>query len=565
MDRPYMVNDILSQARLTTSSNNFYRSSQNLDIGKFYHYSDRLTIEGYIQTTGQPSFSATSPPINLRYYQKDAIAQVFELWQQVRRVLVQSPTGSGKSLIISALAQEFLRRGEPVLALAHKVELIRQLRDHLQRCTLIEPGIIAEKSQFKRNTEALIQVASIQALSCQPLDKLPKASIVIIDEAHHSHAKTYSRIFSHYQEAYFLGLTATPLRIDGRGLRYLYDGVAGFEALVTGVPVRQLIEEGYLSDFKLFTSDNLLDPKAAGIHSRAGDYIQSELEEYTDSVLLQGEIVDTWLKHADGKRTVLYPVSVALSKRYCQEFCSSGIAAAHIDADTPPKERENILQKFINGEILVLCQHSIVIEGVDIPLIECVQFARPTKSLTIWFQAIGRALRPAAGKPHAIIIDHTTTHHDLPWIDEPIEWSLDPVSLPNNAAHTLTCPDCSHVFRATANDTRRRWAMCPNCSTKFQFEVGVGGSGRYQVVKVLPADFQELERQLNPEVMEALARLFEEAFDRRLKPGWVAYQVLKIPNIGYFELLEVAKWLNYKPGWAYYKYREILAELGGVA
>lgn len=496
---------------------------------------------------------------SLRYYQQEALTEVIELWQYHKRVLVQSPTGSGKSLILCYPIKEFLRMGRPVLAIAHKIELISQLRDHIRRWCEVEPGIIADRTQFKRDPSALVQIASIQALSYLKPEQLPPASLVAIDEAHHSHARSYAKIFGHYQNSFFLGATATPLRIDGRGLRYLYDGVPGFEAMVTGVPVRQLIEEGYLANFKIFTGETVLSPEAAGISTRGGDYAQNELEDYAESVLLKGEIVDTWLQHAAGKRTVLYPVSVELSKEYCQEFINRHISAAHIDADTPAKERADILDRFREGKILVLCQHSIVVEGVDVPLIECVQFARPTKSLTVWFQAIGRALRPAEGKPHAIVIDHTDTHQKLPWIDEPIEWSLDPISLKLGTKHALTCPQCHHVYMPGGEDITRLWSTCPHCQTKFKFEVGTGGNGgAIRAIEILPADFQEVERQLNRQVLEAIDALFDRAQKNNYKPAWVAYECLEIPNIGYFELLELAKRLGYKPGWAHYKWREIV-------
>ena len=497
--------------------------------------------------------------LTLRDYQKDSVNGVLRHWKQGNnRVLAQQPTGAGKSLIIVFLVWQILNRGERVLIIAHKVELIKQLVNHFERWLGFTPGVIADKSQFKRQPDKLIQVASIQALNYLKDWELPPASLVVVDEAHHSHARSYARIFGHYQDAYFLGVTATPMRIDGRGLRYLHDGIKGFDALVPGVPVRELIELGYLSDFKLFTSETILDPKAVGIHTRAGDYVQSELEDYTESILLKGEIVDTWLKHAKGKRTVLYPVSVELSKQYCDEFNSRGIPASHIDASTPAREREQILEDFRSGKVLVLCQHSIVIEGVDLPSIECVQFARPTKSLTIWFQAIGRALRPAPGKPHAIIIDHSTTHLELPWLDEPIEWSLDPASI-SEGKGTLKCPECDHVYRRSPEDVKRSWSQCPVCQTKFSFEVLPASSGEPhpKVVEILPADFVEVERQLNQQVMDAVETLFDIYKERGYQKGWIGHQVLKIPEIGYFELLEVAKRLEYKPGWAHYKHIEI--------
>ena len=527
-----------------------------------------------VQPTEQHRVIKPSQTINhptelpLRDYQQKSVEQVLDLFTQVQRVLVQQPTGAGKSLIIAALVKEFVSRGEPVLLVAHKVELIRQLRDHVKKWIGIEPGIIANKQQFKRNPEALIQVGSIQALS--RFRELPRAGLVVIDEAHHSHARTYSKLFSWYKESYFLGVTATPLRLDGRGLRFLYNGVPGYEALVEGVSVRELIETGYLCDFKLFAASNVLDPAAAGIRTRAGDWVQDELAEYAEGCLLYGDVVETWETHAKGRRTVVYPVSVKYSQELCQEFKDKGYPAEHLDADTPAKEREGILERFRSGETLILCQHSIIIEGVDVPSIGAVVFARPTKSLTIWFQAIGRALRPAEGKEHCILIDHTTTHQNLPLPDFELEWSLDPISLPKGEKGVIQCPKCNHVYRLTEDEKITQLSTCPSCQTRFTFEYkrDPEGSGLSpKPVEIVPADFNQVNlQQPNQIVQEKIDVLFKEQSDRGYKKSWVFYRLKdevlsgKLP-LNLWDLKALAVKLGYKPGWAYYKFKEIQSEL----
>lgn len=497
--------------------------------------------------------------LKLRDYQQALINKIESHWKaESLWVLAQSPTGSGKRVIFTYLALEALKRGESILVIVPKIELLNQAVADLEKFSGLPVGII--KHGIKPNPFSRIQVATNQSLSKRIP---PKADLVILDEAHHAAAPTYSKIIAYYRQqgAKILGLTATPLRVDGRGLRYLHEGVLGFDALVTGESVKALTEQGYLCPFKIFAGSNLLDPKAAGISTKAGDYSQSELEDYAGTVLLTGEIVDTWEKHAQGKRTVLYPVSVELSKQYCQQFLERGYPAAHIDASTSEGERSQIIEQFKHGSILILCQHSIVIEGVDIPLIECVQFARPTKSLTVWFQSIGRALRPAEGKEHAIIIDHTTTHLDLPWVDDEIEWSLDPISIPEGKG-VINCSQCCHGFRPTLDEKKQAWATCPNCQTKFRFEIEKAkGSKRSRVVEILPGDFQELVfEDLNPEVVATMDRLFELVHLSGYQKSWVYYKLVEEhPDIGVAELRELAKRLGYRTGWAYYKYQELRA------
>ena len=411
----------------------------------------------------------TPPP--LRDYQIEAVQEVLKAWSSFKRVCVQSPTGSGKSLIIAALILDFACRGEPILLVAHKVELICQLQDHVKHWTGLEAGIIANKSVFKPNPSELIQVASIQALVRKKTHNLPPASLVVIDEAHHSSAQSYARLFSHYESSYILGVTATPTRLDGKGLRFLHNGIGGFEVLVKGMGVRELIERGYLADYRVYQSKTILDPRSAGVHTRCGDYVQRELETLAVNTLTPEEIVDTYEEVAPEKRTIVYPISVELSKTYANSFNERGIAAAHLDCFTSAKERKRIIDSFRSGEILILCQHSIVIEGLDLPSIECVIIARPTKSVTFWFQAIGRALRPADGKEYATIIDCTTNVLELPWIDDEIEWSLDAVSQKKKNEGSFQCQHCRHIWRLNQGEKKQCWTMCPSCGKVYELSI----------------------------------------------------------------------------------------------
>ena len=186
--------------------------------------------------------------IQLRSYQLDIAQQIFSHWSNgYSSVAVQLPTGAGKTIIFTAVANEFISRTDPVLVIAHRTELITQAAAKLETVTNHSIGII--KAGIKPNPDSLIQVASIHTLVRR---NPPPASLVIFDEAHHCHSKTYATVFRHYREkgAYILGCTATPARTDGRGLRYLYSGTPGFEVLVKGSSVRELIEQKYLSPSK---------------------------------------------------------------------------------------------------------------------------------------------------------------------------------------------------------------------------------------------------------------------------------------------------------------------------
>ncbi len=152
-------------------------------------------------------------------------------------------------------------------------------------------------------------MASIQTLIRR---NPPKASFVIFDEAHHCHSRTYATVFKHYAEqgSYILGCTATPMRTDGRGLRWLYSGVEGFESLIVGPTVNELIAADYLIPFKLYAPGRIINASSAGLKTTAGDYNKAQLEDFVKKTLVIGDVIDTWKKHAAGRRTVLFAVSV---------------------------------------------------------------------------------------------------------------------------------------------------------------------------------------------------------------------------------------------------------------
>lgn len=508
--------------------------------------------------------STTSP--QLRDYQLDIVQQIFERWSSGYNALcIQLPTGAGKTIIFTAVANEFIAMGEPVLVIAHRTELITQAASKLSTVTNRPIGII--KSGIKPLPDSPIQVASISTLIRRTP---PPASLVIFDEAHHCHSKSYATVMRHYRErgAYILGCTATPARTDGRGLRYLYSGTPGFDVLIKGSSVLELIRKKYLAPFKIYSPDSIIDAEEAKIRTTGGDYNQKQLADLVEKTLIIGDAVDTWKQHAYLKRTVLFAVSVKHSKELAQGFRDAGISAMHIDGKTSKQERTALLSAFERGEILVLCQHSIVTEGVDIPGIEAIQLVRPTKSLIVWFQAIGRALRPAPNKETAIIIDHTDTHLNLPWPDDEIDWSLDPISL-KNGKWSIGCPECQHVFRPTQGERDRCLATCPNCNVKFTLKTEKSGKKikRLKVVEIVPANFAEFDTEYDEENLEIVQSIIN--FQERMgyQKGWVYHQLKELPELelSLGDWREIARRLGYKAGWGWYKWKEMQEFMGNEA
>jgi len=394
----------------------------------------------------------------LRPYQQELMLKYYDsIKKGFRRPLIQSPTGSGKSILMMEILQSSVSREKPILMIAHKEELINQLQTHFIKRFGIEPTVIADRSRYKYNPENPYCVASIQGWMSRlnrGLEIPSTPHIILIDEAHHSSSPSYSTLIKHYQECHIVGFTATPYRIDGRGFKYLDNGIEGFDILIKGPLVLDLIEQGYLSQVKFFKADKRIEEKnLVNVGIKHGEYIQSQVEDLIQKHISPNDVVDAWMQMGLSKQTIVYPQSVALSKEYCLAFRDYGIAAAHIDANTSPNERKRILDDFRDHRINVLCQHSIVIEGVDIPDIECVQFVRATNSLNIWWQAIGRGMRPHPNKEHLIVIDHANNLERLPLITLPFEFFLEPQSLdPRSDGYCTHCPYCDHYFRKNTTD-----------------------------------------------------------------------------------------------------------------
>lgn len=482
-----------------------------------------------------------------------------------RRVMLQLPTGAGKTVLFSAIAHEFLDRDMGVLVLAHRQELITQAAEKLESICGLPVGII--KAGFPSNPDRKVQVASVQTLIRRK--HFPDVGLVVFDEAHHSCSQSYLKIFQAYPNAYILGVTATPTRTDGQGFKLLYDDLIG------GPSVTWLMNREYLSKYRLFAP--AAQVKTEGVKITAGDFNQQELVEAINTSLVMGDLIGTWRKYAEGKRTVVFTVDVKHSKAIAAAYTEAGIPAEHLDGETSEGKRNAILERFRRGKTLILSNCGIVTEGFDVPAIEAVQCVRPTQSLVLWLQMIGRALRPSEGKEFARIIDHTENwkYHGLP--DDDREWSLHPISL-NTLRFSQQCPQCDHVFRPLHHELKPHRhlrdtatfqlkpiyrATCPNCQTLIEFEMGTGGNGS---ARTLSNDEQtqveEITLEAHPEHRAIVDQLLGTRETKGYKAGWVYYQLLEHESIKAFGLGDwryIASKLGYKSRWAWHRWQEVQA------
>jgi superfamily II DNA or RNA helicase len=336
----------------------------------------------------------------LRDYQQRVISEIYATWRLGKRaVLLAMPTGSGKTRTFSELAKHFDDRNQRVLLLVHREELLWQARKTLEQTLRSPIGII--KADQPMHLEHPVQCASVQTL-VRRLEKqevdLGAIALVIIDEAHLSLAPSYLTILQHFPEALILGVTATPSRLDGRGFDRLY------EALVVGPSVSKLIWRGFLADYDVLAPESFL-PTEEGIRIAGGDFNSADLAERIDRRYVAGCAVDAYLRHADQKRCVVFAINLDHSKAIAERYRTAGIAAEHIDGETATKERQAILERFREGQTLVLCNVNLFTEGFDFPEIEVIQLCRPTKSVALHLQMLGRGLRPKGGRK-ALVLDH---------------------------------------------------------------------------------------------------------------------------------------------------------------
>ena len=357
--------------------------------------------------------------MELRNYQEQAIADLSQsLGKGNKRVILQAATGSGKTVMASSIVRRAVNKGNTVLFLAHRRELISQCSNKLSLFGINHGIIMAGQTNEAWHN---VQVASVDTLRARAISskrmRLPKADIVIIDECHRTLSNTYRKLIDEYEGNVVLGLTATPCRGDGLGLGHVY------EDMVCAPTIRHLTDEGHLVDAKYFAPSI---PDLHGVKTIAGDYNKKHLAKKMDTPKLVGDIVTNWLSIAKDKTTVVFASSVQHSINLMESFEKAGVKAGHIDGATPTEERDLTLKQLEDGEITVLCNCLVLTEGWDCPSAEVCVLARPTKSLGLYLQMVGRVLRPMEGKDKATIIDHSGAVYQHGFVDDEFEWDLDP-------------------------------------------------------------------------------------------------------------------------------------------
>lgn len=445
--------------------------------------------------------------VALRPYQVGAIESVrSEIRAGRRKILLNIPTGGGKTLTAASVLAGAVARNRRVLFAAHRKELIDQTCITFGRLGITSIGVIRAQDPRKDLSQP-IQIASIQTLVRR--DK-PPADVVVIDEAHRALAKSYVKhLFEAYPKAVFLGLSATPCRTDGRGLG------AAFDALVIGAKYSDLIAEGFICAPVVYGTPVL--PDLRKVRTKSGDYNREDLEAAVNRSALIGNCVAEWKKRGEGRKTVVFAVSVAHSKALREAFEADGVRAGHIDGETPEGERADTLARLERGELDLVCNVGVLTEGWDMPSCKCLVIARPTKSLALWMQMAGRILRPW-GDASPLILDHggNVDRHGMPHVDR--AWSLEGRMKKSSAAPCKACPVCFCYVPAGLRECP------PPCGHVFEVARGEAPDKTEDVVPV------ELAlRTLDGD--DAQLAWFRQKTRRAqaygLKPGWLYHEFVR--------------------------------------
>jgi DNA repair protein RadD len=414
-----------------------------------------------------------------------------------KRPLMQAPTGFGKTVVAAAIVEGVTKHSKSVIFTVPSISLIDQTIDRFASEGIHDVGVI-QAQHVLTNSFAPVQIASIDTLCRRPL---PKADFVLVDEAHRLH-KFYGEwmTMDEWRNVPFIGLSATPWT---KGLGRLYDD------LIIPTTTSRLIDEGHLSKFRVFAPSH---PDLTGVRTIAGDFHEGDLGEAMVKGSLVADIVTTWLARAENRPTMVFAVDCAHAKKIQAQFEAHGVMCGYIDAFTPRKDRNHLARQFGKG-LQVVVNVGCLILGIDWD-VRCLVLARPTKSEMLFTQIIGRALRTAAGKDYALILDHSDTHQRLGFVTDIMHTALNDgrprLNEKSEVPLPKECPKCNYLMKPRAQ-------FCPSCGFKPEI---------ISKVKTANGELEEVDAVKHKADRETKQRWYSSLIQMQLdggyKPGWVS-------------------------------------------
>jgi len=463
--------------------------------------------------------------LTLRDYQDKAVSDVRQSYiDGYRAPVLQLETGAGKTVCFSDISERMASLGKSAMILVHRIELVKQTSRTLNQFG-VDHGIINPK--FTPNTRKRIQIASVQTL-IRRLDRYKAPDLIITDECHHSLANSYLKIYEKYKQSRLLGVTATPERPDGKGLDKVYD------KLITGPSMRELINRGHLSDFKVFAPPAGVDFSNVGV--KYGEFDNEEIVRRVDKRSITGCAIEHYKRICPGVPAIAFCSSVKHAQHVADQFIQAGIPAKSIYSGMGDELRYGAIRDLELGRIKILTSCDIVSEGTDVPVVAAAILLRPTMSLIVYMQQGGRALRAYPGKQWSYIIDHVgnVMRHGFP--DDERQWSLEgnAGNKKKQEAETVApkqCPSCYCCHKSTMKS-------CPECGHVY---IIIDRSP-----KEVNGTLVELNRDFEKEEKEKAKE--EKEYIKKQKAKARGYSMSKAQTLEQLE--ELAQELGYKPGWA---------------
>lgn len=418
--------------------------------------------------------------ITLRDYQQDAECDLRNAYAQgFRAPVLTMPTGSGKTVTFSSIAYQAGLKGNRVLILVHRRELLKQTSRTLANFG-IDHGLISAGLSLFRDKN--VQVASVQTMARRMSRIRWTPDLIIVDECHHAvGGNTWGKVLAQYPRARVLGCTATPQRLDGKGLGV--DSGGFFDALITGPSVADLTARGYLSPAVVYAPKANVD--LSGVKTRAGDFAAGQLAEAMDKPRITGDAVEHYRRICPGEPSIAFCASVAHAEHVAESFRHAGINAASIDGSQDHATRAKMIADLGAGQLSVLASCDLISEGTDIPVVSGAIMLRPTQSEGLALQQMGRALRIFPGKKRALILDHVGNvyRHGLP--DDERQWSLAgrkkrAKAEQSDAPPIKQCERCHTVHRPAPK--------CPACG--FVYEI------KPRDIEQVDGSLEQVDRQM---------------------------------------------------------------------
>ena len=452
--------------------------------------------------------------MELRPYQ---IKLVEDVREQVRsgqkRILIQLPTGGGKTAIASYIISQTVNNGYRAMMTVHRAELATQSAKTMEAFN-VPYGMI--QSGSKTDLSKPMQVASILTLRNR-LKNVPAPTVLVVDECQHLVSRTWKEVADYYssQGSIILGLSATPKRLSNEPLSSCFD------VMVQGPTIQELIDQGALSKYKYFAPSVGIDTTTIKI--QRGDYAKHELEIAVNKNKITGNVIEHYKRLIPGKRAIVFCVSIAHAKAVAEQFSRSGIPAEFIEGNMTRDARKSAFERFRSGETLALVNVEIAGEGVDIPAVESVIMLRPTMSEALYLQQAGRGLRPDPDNPGkiAIILDHcnNVARHGLP--NAPRIWTLDGATSRRKSTETAVgiryCPNC---FLAHSPAPK-----CPYCGLVYTVtsRLLAEEAGELEEYDAKNKEFKKTIQRMEVGMCRTLADLMQVASERGYKKSWVFF------------------------------------------